>query len=1230
MQADGMNRKITVGVLTVLILVNVLTSLSYEIKGSSSQREFIVDNDFNETNAGPKWHIDYFAAIQEAIDNASSGDKIMVNAGTYTECLTINKKIDLFGENRTRTIINGNLTGNVITISADFVNISSFTIQNSSRNETNAVIKILADHVIIIDNDIKEGYRGISLENCDDALIYLNIIEMNDGDGILGNQSNFNDITYNTITDNINGVLFFSSDENTLEHNIIENNNANGVFLNATCDTNTLTNNIISTNNQNGIFLLDHCAFNTISNNDIKNNIRTGVRIENSSDNNLSTNQIQNNIEYGVRIMGSTNILWENTMRSNQHGVFLFADDNTLIKGNIIYSNSFEGILSQNSTSDIIRENTIRRNSRYGISLNYFAINNLIYNNIFTENIQQNAIEKRPDSLNQWNVSKITGSNIIGGGYLGGNYWDDYTGPDNDSDGLGNTSYLIFGSKYDYLPLIDISPPVITSVSRSPSVQTTQDYVTISAQVTDDLHLADVRLIIMDPNQQTTNFSIKQNKTGDVYSSQNQYSVVGTYTFHIGATDSRNWASSSNYTFIIQQGVPPTIVDNSPTTGSPNRSFVFNATITDDTDGPSTLTVKVQWHHGSYSGNYSMVNVRGNYFEMGVHLDKSIEDLTYNIYACDQWGNAVVTTQKTVKVIDTEPPSIAINKYGSSSDDLPNSFTFGATITDNVDVTNVTIEYWYSGSEHFTVPMDQQGNYYQKVIIPEGNPENVSCIIFAADSAGNTNNTKKPFAIMNDAPYRGVVTIPLMFNASKSFDLDGSIVSYDWVFGDGTTGTGVAPTHTYLASGNYTITLTITDNDGNAGNTSTWTRINILIKKETSQTILNKIKQDYGVTLSDVFYSYDLDGDSIVDTFVDPNNVLNAVHEGFVNISGNVVFLISVNDTAIPEFLWNSTTDKIFPITHKIGVVNNTIKDEEHYNATIYILVNKTNGWMCLEAPDTYPTAKLVVYVGDKTIATDRIWRKNNNIYLLDDPDTEYRFFYENYYQPPVLEQPVFQPVDGGVINEEHPTLIITYNVAVTIKDAAFGDLILTENDFTTTDNQVFTYTPPGYLEDKTYEFTIFVEDEQGHFLESNVIFFYFSYTTAQTETGGLPLMWISGGIIAIVGCVIVLILRRKHITLDFVYMKNKKIALFPKPLVIGAVSIKIDDERISRAEFYVDGTLKETLTAPPYYWKWDERTVMKHALETKIYDTEGNSSSSGSFEVLVFNPIGPLSTKNR
>jgi PKD repeat protein len=47
-----------------------------------------------------------------------------------------------------------------------------------------------------------------------------------------------------------------------------------------------------------------------------------------------------------------------------------------------------------------------------------------------------------------------------------------------------------------------------------------------------------------------------------------------------------------------------------------------------------------------------------------------------------------------------------------------------------------------------------------------------------------------------------------------STDSDGSVVGWDWAFGDGATSTAQNPTHTYAAAGTYTATLTATDDDG--------------------------------------------------------------------------------------------------------------------------------------------------------------------------------------------------------------------------------------------------------------------------------------------------------------------------------------------------------------------------------------------------------------------------------
>ncbi len=75
---------------------------------------------------------------------------------------------------------------------------------------------------------------------------------------------------------------------------------------------------------------------------------------------------------------------------------------------------------------------------------------------------------------------------------------------------------------------------------------------------------------------------------------------------------------------------------------------------------------------------------------------------------------------------------------------------------------------------------------------------------------------KYPVAVATvDPSVSGYAPLTLNFYGNESYDTDGSIVRYEWNFGDGSNpSTNVTPNHTYYTPGNYMATLTVTDNDG--------------------------------------------------------------------------------------------------------------------------------------------------------------------------------------------------------------------------------------------------------------------------------------------------------------------------------------------------------------------------------------------------------------------------------
>ena len=80
-------------------------------------------------------------------------------------------------------------------------------------------------------------------------------------------------------------------------------------------------------------------------------------------------------------------------------------------------------------------------------------------------------------------------------------------------------------------------------------------------------------------------------------------------------------------------------------------------------------------------------------------------------------------------------------------------------------------------------------------------------IVTVASNLPPTANAGPDQAVRFDAPV-------LLLDASDSTDPDGTIVSYEWDFGDGTMGSGLSPDHVYPSLGTYTVVLTVTDNGG--------------------------------------------------------------------------------------------------------------------------------------------------------------------------------------------------------------------------------------------------------------------------------------------------------------------------------------------------------------------------------------------------------------------------------
>lgn len=374
-----------------------------------------------------------YTTIQSAVTAAGTGDTIIVKDSTYTENVTVDKRLTIQSENgnATTTVVAASFNDHVFYVTADYVRIEGFTIYGATATGKAGVHFQNVDYGMISNNrcgydDTHRNAIGIDLFDSDHNTVSDNTCNSNDETGIKLDQSSRNTISGNSCSNSSFGIhLLENSTHNTLSDNICTSNSSYGVYLSNSAQ-NTLSGNTCGPDNDNGIRLFSSYE-NTLSNNTCNDNMQ-GIFVFNASDHNVVSN---------------------NTCSNNSIGIYLQLSNNNTVSGNTCMSNNLRGIGISSASSNTFVANTL--------SSNQFAIHisdtsdNVFYLNNLSENSNTNVYGSGTNS-NTWHSPTVMLYDYTGGsfhrGYLG-NYYDDRIGHDDDRDGIASEPYIIGGDAND-------------------------------------------------------------------------------------------------------------------------------------------------------------------------------------------------------------------------------------------------------------------------------------------------------------------------------------------------------------------------------------------------------------------------------------------------------------------------------------------------------------------------------------------------------------------------------------------------------------------------------------------------------------------------------------------------------------------------------------------------------------------------------------------------------------
>ncbi len=248
-----------------------------------------------------------------------------------------------------------------------------------------------------------------------------------------------------------------------------------------------------------------------------------------------------------------------------------------------------------------------------------------------------------------------------------------------------------------------------------------------------------------------------------------------------------------------QNQAPLAQFETSDQIGQAPFAVTFNASQSSDPDGdPLTYT----WDFGD--GNTGTG-------EIAIHTYQSTGTFTAKLTVSDgqastdafatifvSSGNAAPVASFTANPLTGEAPLLVSFDASNSSDPDNDPLTYAWTFGDGNTGAGISPTHTYQTGGVFTATLT----------VSDGTSSTSSSVNITV-----TLPNQGPTAAFSANPSSGEAPLAVSFDASGSSDPENDPLTYIWAFGDGNSGAGISPNHTYVSPGVYTVTLTVSDGE---------------------------------------------------------------------------------------------------------------------------------------------------------------------------------------------------------------------------------------------------------------------------------------------------------------------------------------------------------------------------------------------------------------------------------